>query len=92
MQALKDRELEALRRALVDLLAEDPDLDSRSLECHLRDQGFSDVLDRLLGPATNIHEPMLRADAIPDEIDRRFAYWLERVAALGDPGEQGVAL
>ncbi|HLW26742.1 MAG TPA: DNA primase [Kiloniellales bacterium] len=92
LQALKDRELEALRRALVDLLAEDPDLDSRSLECHLRDQGFSDVLDRLLGPATNIHEPMLRADAIPDEIDRRFAYWLERVAALGDPGEQGVAL
>lgn len=93
LQKLRDGELEALRQALVDRLSEEPDLDSQSLECHLRGQGFSGILDRLLGPATSIHEPMLRADAVPDEIDRRFAYWLERVAmAVEDPGEQGAAL
>jgi len=92
LQELSDQDLEALRRSLVDRLAEEPDLDSESLECHLRQQGFSEILDRLLGPATSIHEPMLRADAVPDEIDRRYAYWLERVGmAVGDPGDQEAA-
>jgi len=90
LQDLQEGELEALRHALVECLAEEPDLDSQSLECHLRQRGFSGLLDRLLGPALSIHEPMLRADAVPDEINPRFRYWLERVAmSVTDSGEQG---
>lgn len=89
LQNLPERELEALRRALVDCLVEDPDLDSQSLQCHLRQQGFSGLLDRLLGPALIIHEPLLRADAVPEEINPRFGYWLKRVATgVREPGEQ----
>lgn len=81
---LEHPELEALRRALVDALAAAPDLDSDRLECHLRDQGFSGLLNRLLGPTISIHEPAIRIDAVPREAGERFAYWLERVGASGE--------
>ncbi|MDF2096342.1 DNA primase [Aquibaculum arenosum] len=85
--ALDDRELEALRRTLVDALAEAPDLDSDTLECHLRGQGFSELLDRLFGTALTMHEPTLRLDSVPHEAEARFAYWLDRVVTGADETE-----
>lgn len=80
---LGDPELERLRAALVDALAAAPDLDFDRLECHLRGQGFSGLLDRLLGPEVHTHEPAARRGAVPLEAEERFIYWLQRVA-LGE--------
>lgn len=80
---LGDPALERLRGALVDALAAAPDLDFDSLECHLRGQGFSGLLDRLLGPDVHTHEPAARRGVAPLEVEERFDYWLQRVA-LGE--------
>lgn len=80
---LADPELERLRGAVVDALAAAPDLDFDRLQCHLRGQGFSGSLDRLLGPDVYTHEPAARPGAVPLEAEGRFAYWLQRVA-LGE--------
>ena len=45
---LGSAELERLRGALVDLIAEDPALDSEGLKCQLNQQGFAAVLTSLL--------------------------------------------
>jgi len=46
--SLGSRTLDQLRGALVDLIAEDPALDSGGLRCHLERQGFAAVLNGLL--------------------------------------------
>lgn len=62
---LANHELDRLRRALIDLVARDPTLDSEGLRCHLSEQGFSAVLSRLLcrriyklGPSARPETPL----------------------------------
>lgn len=45
---LGSRDLDRLRGALVDLIADDPALDSEGLRCHLEQRGFAAVLNGLL--------------------------------------------
>ena len=52
----------AFGREMVDLLAREPDLDSESLRCHLRDQGYSEVLSEILSPEVYVHGRFARAD------------------------------
>ena len=42
------RDLEEFRVALLDFAATQPELDSEAVKCHLSNQGFAAVLDRLL--------------------------------------------
>ena len=45
---LSARDLEEFRVALLDFAAAQPELDSEAVKCHLSNQGFAAVLDRLL--------------------------------------------
>ena len=47
-ESTENRELGRLRGRLVDLIADDPALDSDGLRCHLEQQGFTEVLNGLL--------------------------------------------
>jgi len=49
-----NHDLDRLRSALVDLIAEDPALDSGGLKCHLEQQGFTAILNGLL--SLNVYE------------------------------------
>ncbi|SMF75356.1 DNA primase [Tistlia consotensis] len=68
-----------LREALVDWLAEAGDLDSSALQCHLRGQGFSGLLDGLSGPQIYLHESLARPEAPPRDVRKRIGYWILRV-------------
>lgn len=78
MAELGGEDLDGLRRALLDLLAEPADLDSSQVKCHLREQGFSGLLEGLSEASVVLHEPFLTEDASSVEAQRRMEYWLRR--------------
>ncbi|MGM0561258.1 MAG: DNA primase [Pseudomonadota bacterium] len=78
MAELGAADLDGLRRALLDLLAEPVDLDSSQIKCHLRDQGFSGLLEGLSEASVVLHEPFLTEEASSVEVQRRMEYWLKR--------------
>jgi len=59
-----------LCRALSDLAAGDPDLDTARLKCHLSDQGFSAVLAEILRSDVYIHGRFARPGGGADEARR----------------------
>lgn len=73
-----------LREALLDWLAEAGDLDSSALQCHLRGQGFSGLLDGLGGPQIYLHEALARPEAPPRDVRKRIGYWILRVRESGE--------
>ncbi len=78
-----------LLEALVDGLSTDPDLDSSALKCHLCDQGYADLLEKLLSASIYLHEPLARPDAPVAEVRKRFGYWVQRVReSVRRPEEQ----
>ncbi|MEX0758742.1 MAG: hypothetical protein WD100_04095, partial [Tistlia sp.] len=81
---LQATEHRRLREALLDWLADAPHLDSSSLQCHLRGQGFSGLLDGLSGPQIHLHEALARPDAPPRDVRKRIGYWILRVRESGD--------
>ncbi len=56
-------DLNALRQALIDCFARHPELDSEGVKCHLSNQGYSGVLERLLSPEVYVHGRFARAEA-----------------------------
>ncbi|MEE8188340.1 MAG: DNA primase [Kiloniellales bacterium] len=59
---LSTADFSAFGRELVDSLAREPDLDSEGLKCHLRKQGYSEVLSEILSPEVYVHGRFARAD------------------------------
>lgn len=55
--------LNALRQALIDCFAGDPELDSEGVKCHLSSQGYSGILASLLAPEVYVHGRFARPDA-----------------------------
>ncbi|WP_022729340.1 DNA primase [Fodinicurvata sediminis] len=78
MADLGAADLDGLRRALLDLLAEPVDLDSSQIQCHLREQGFSGLLEGLSEASVVLHEPFLTEEVSSVEVQRRMEYWLKR--------------
>ncbi len=84
---LQSPDLRRLREALLDWLAEvdlgAADLDSSSLRCHLRGQGFAGLLDGLFAPQIYLHESLARPEAPPRDVRKRIGYWILRVREGG---------
>jgi DNA primase len=59
---LESRDLDQLRRAMIDLAAREPGLDSDGMRCHLSDQGFAAVLSGLLSNRVYTLGPSARPD------------------------------
>jgi DNA primase len=57
-----DDDLERLRQALLEAVAENPDLDAAALKCHLRERGYDRLLDELWQDA-NVRASFARPDA-----------------------------
>lgn len=57
-----DRDLDGLRRALLDVVAANPDLDAATLKCHLNERGYARLLDELWRDA-NVRAGFARPDA-----------------------------
>ncbi len=58
--------LEGFRQALVDLISQDPGLDSEGLKCHLCDEGYSRDLAAVLDRDMYVHGKFARPDAAKD--------------------------
>jgi DNA primase len=67
---LRDPDLNALFRALVDALALQQDLDSEALKCHLSNQGFAGLLGDLLRSDVYVHGRFAKPDAPLEDADR----------------------
>jgi DNA primase len=59
---LESRDLDQLRRAMIDLAAREPGLDSVAMRCHLSDQGVAAVLSGLLSNRVYTLGPSARPD------------------------------
>ncbi len=57
------QDLNDLRRALIDCMAGNADLDTEGVKCHLSNQGFSGLLAALLAPEVYVHGRFARPDA-----------------------------
>lgn len=64
-------ELNQLRQALIDCMARNADLDTEGVKCHLSNQGYSGLLDRLLAPDVYVHGRFARPDSSA-EVARQF--------------------
>jgi len=70
--SLTNRDLDGLKKALVDAVAARPDLDREELKCHLSSKGFSGNLTSLLSPDIYLHGRFARPDA--DAEGARFGF------------------
>jgi DNA primase len=75
---LANRDLDRLRRALIDLVAREPTLDSEGLRCHLSEQGFTAVLSRLLSRQTYQLGPSAKPETPLDEARETWRHILSR--------------
>ena len=57
------QDLNRLRRALIDAMAGNAELDTEGVKCHLSNQGFSGLLATLLAPEVYVHGRFARPDA-----------------------------
>ena len=73
---LTGRDLERLRKALLDTVAGRPDLDSDGLKCHLCERGFAAVLDRLLHQSVYRLAQFARPEASVSEVRAAVAHIL----------------
>ncbi|MEX2407786.1 MAG: toprim domain-containing protein, partial [Rhodovibrionaceae bacterium] len=76
---LSSADLEALRGALVDLLAEQPDLDSDAIKGHLRQQGYSGLLDSLLSRNVYDLSTFAHPSATPEWVREGWRHGLELI-------------
>ncbi len=86
------RDLDRLRAALLDFAAAHPDLDSDAVKCHLSNQGFSAVLDRLLHRSVYQLAQFARPDSAVAESRAAVSLILEDYRgrrARQDAGESG---
>jgi DNA primase len=60
---LAGKELDALRRSLIDCVARNAELDTEGVKCHLSKQGYSGLLAALLAPEVYVHGRFARPDA-----------------------------
>jgi DNA primase len=67
------RDLDKLRRAILNVAASSPDLDAASLKGHLSQDGFSRAVDGLLSPQVYVHARFSRPDA---DLDAARTGWL----------------
>ncbi len=74
---LDSRDLDGLRRALVDLIADDPTLDSAGLKCHLEQQGFTAILKGLL--SKTVYD-LFRSARPEASLSEAREHWLEALA------------
>lgn len=76
---LSSADLEALRGALVDLLTEQPDLDSDAIKGHLRQQGYSGLLDSLLSRNVYDLSTFAHPSATPEWVREGWRHGLELI-------------
>ncbi len=76
---LSSADLESLRAALTDLLAEQPDLDSDAIKGHLRQQGYSGLLDSLLSRNVYDLSTFARPSAPSDWVREGWRHGLELI-------------
>jgi DNA primase len=76
---LSSEDLERLRRALVDLLAEQQDLDSDAIKRHLRSQGYANLLDSLLSRNVYDLSTFARPSATPEWVREGWRHGLELI-------------
>jgi DNA primase len=74
-------ELDRLRRAIIDVAAGHPDLDSSALRGHLDSQGFSAAVVAIVA-RTKVHSP-LRPSASPEEAGEFLAHLIGLLAERG---------
>ncbi|MGH6946047.1 MAG: hypothetical protein ACREDZ_01860, partial [Kiloniellales bacterium] len=63
--ALAMADLDRLLRALIDVMARQPELDSEGLKCHLTEQGFARLLADLVRGEVYVHGRFAAPDSAP---------------------------
>jgi DNA primase len=82
-------ELDRLRGALVDLIADDPALDSGGLRCHLERQGFAAILNGLLSRDVYQLYHSAKPEAPLDEARRVWLELMQHKAPRGSANPDG---
>jgi len=99
---LSDPKLDKLRQEILMVYARAPGIDAAALKSHLIEQGWSELLDVILGPEVYVHGGFVRPDAAPEIARTGFVQALARLndavhetqlddavkAYLADPGNQ----
>ena len=99
---LRDPALDKLRQEILMVCARAPGIDASTLQGHLKEQGYAELLDVILGPEVYVHGGFARADAAPEIARTGFVQALARLgeaihetqlddavkAYLADPGNQ----
>ena len=75
---LSQPKLDKLREEILLIYAERSGLDSEGLERQLREQGFAEELDELLGPDVYVHGAFARPDALFEDAEIGFKQTLLR--------------
>ncbi|MBL8670214.1 MAG: DNA primase [Alphaproteobacteria bacterium] len=85
---MSDPTLRKLRAALADVVAADPDLDRAGLDRHLRDAGWSGVLDSLLSEQVYQHAAFARPDSEPDVVRTELRARIGQLAADANQADE----
>ena len=72
------RELDSLRRAIIEIAAREQDLDNGGLKRHLIERGFSEIVDRVAGREVAVHGGFARQDAGLEDAERGWRHALAR--------------